>query len=136
MSEATAAIPAMIRELTACIGLPGDHPRRVAALAEKRRLFELIDPDSTGTPERNVGTASDSSGGSGPVREGGPASHDHGASWQPGDPLYSDEDPDRHVCPACGTSWVADVSSCPDCGSYTPSSRGPSCPPAFPSDGA
>jgi hypothetical protein len=39
----TRDIAPMLRELTACLTLPDDHPRRVAALAEKHRLLDLIE---------------------------------------------------------------------------------------------
>lgn len=57
----------------------------------------------------------DSSGGADLVREGGPASHDHGAFWQPGDPIYHEVTDDEHACPVCGTSWLGDVNVCPTC---------------------
>lgn len=41
--DAAAALGPMLTELTACMFLPADDPRRAAAVAEKRRVLALIE---------------------------------------------------------------------------------------------
>ncbi len=41
--EATRCMASMLRHLRAAAHLPDDHPDRVAALAEKRRVLDLVE---------------------------------------------------------------------------------------------
>jgi hypothetical protein len=43
----TQSIAPMLRELRACMHLPEDHPRRVAAIREKERLLRAIEARGT-----------------------------------------------------------------------------------------
>jgi hypothetical protein len=56
--QITRDIAPMLRELTACRHLEDDDPRRVAALAEKHRLLDLI-AETDG--RRSVASSSSSS---------------------------------------------------------------------------